>query len=126
METSVARARWTALIAIFVLLGIAGLALQVVASWSSVPGDAVWSACGLSFALAAVVDPQRPKTRAGRVAMTALVLFGLSVAFLMVYWIFVDAGQIGRMNSAYLALPIGLGVIGIVATMRAAAPPRAR
>ena len=96
------------------------------ASWSSVPGDAVWSACGRSFALAAVVDPQRPKTRAGRVAMTALVLFGLSVAFLMVYWIFVDAGQIGRMNSAYLALPIGLGVIGIVATMRAAAPPRAR
>ena len=125
MEHSAARARWTVLIFAVVGLGVVGLALQMAASWSSVIGDAVWAACGLAFAAAASVDPHRRRTRRGLVSTTALVLFGLSVAFLMVYWILVDAGQIDRIDFVS-AVPIGLGAIGLATSVKPRQPRRGR
>ena len=105
--------------ALFLLLGvlfILGLVLQLVGSWESVPGDAVWGVAGLAYA-AAVVSRQnsRPDSRAELVCRVAMGLFGLSVAFVMTYWILVDSGQIIRVPPFYLALPMSLAAIGIAA-----------
>jgi hypothetical protein len=107
------RARRAVLILVFVFLGV-GLLLQVVAGWSSIPGDAVCAACALTFGVAGFVGAQhRPRTRAALVSMMAQGLFGLSAAFVMIYWIAVDAGWIARNDPVYLALPYGLGLIAL-------------
>ena len=97
-------------------LGVVGLALQAAAGWASIPGDALWAACALAFGLMGLIEPaRRPRSRAALVSMVAQGLFGLSTALVMVYWILVDAGRIARIDSAYTALPIGLGLILLVA-----------
>jgi hypothetical protein len=57
-ERLAARRRWAAVIALFVVLGAVGLALQIDASWTSIPGDAVWAAAALTFSTAVVVEPR--------------------------------------------------------------------
>ena len=112
------RARRAVLILVFVFLGVVGLVLQVAAGWASIPGDAVWAACALTFGLAGFVGAQhRARTRAALVSMIAQGLFGLSAAFVMIYWIAVDAGWIARNDPVYLALPYGLGLIALAALL---------
>jgi apolipoprotein N-acyltransferase len=98
------------------VLGVIGLALQAAAGWASIPGDALWAACALTFGLMAFIEPSRQRrSRAGLVSMVAQSLFGLSTALVMVYWILVDAGRIARIDPVYTALPIGLGLIFLAA-----------
>lgn len=105
-----------ALVVAIGVLGVVGLALQAVAGWASIPGDALWAACALAFGLMGFIEPpRRPRSRAALVSMVAQILFGLSTAFVMVYWILVDAGRIARIDPVYTALPIGLGLIFLAA-----------
>ena len=106
------------LIVVFGVLGVLGLVLQVAAGWASIPGDAVWAAGALTFGFAGFVGAQhRPRTRAALVSTIAQGLFGLSAAFVMIYWIVVDAGWIARNDTVYLALPYGLGLIALAALL---------
>jgi|ERR1017187_7130803 hypothetical protein len=117
VERSDARGPWPAVIALFVVLGVVGLALQLAASWASLPGDAVWAAAALTFSFAVVVESRRsPRNRRALVSIVALALFGLSVAAVMFSWILIDAGRIERFDPRYLALPVGLGLIGLAAS----------
>jgi hypothetical protein len=111
-------ARRAVLMVVVGFLGVFGLVLQVAAGWASIPGDAVWAACALTFGLAGFVGAQhRPRTRAALVSMIAQGLFGLSAALVMIYWIVVDAGWIARNDPVYLALPYGLGLIALAALL---------
>src|SRR5476651_149858 len=94
VERSAARGRWAAVISLFVVLGVVGLALQLAASWASIPGDAVWAAAALTFSLAVVAEPRRsPRNRRALVSIVALGSFGLSVAAVLFFWILIDAGR---------------------------------
>jgi hypothetical protein len=105
-----------ALVVLIGVLGVVGLALQAAASWTSIPGDALWAACALTFGLMGFIEsPRRPRSRAALVSMVAQSLFGLSTALVMVYWILVDAGWIARIDPVCTALPIGLGLIFLAA-----------
>ena len=117
-RTRSSQTRRAVLILVFGFLGVVGFVLQVAAGWASIPGDAVWAACALTFGLAGFVGAQhRPRTRAALVSMSAQGLFGLSAAFVMIYWIVVDAGWIARNDPVYLALPYGLGLIALAALL---------
>jgi hypothetical protein len=62
------------------------------------------------------IEPRsRRRSRAALVSIVAQSLFGLSTALLMVDWILVDAGRIARIDPVHSALPIGLGLIFLVA-----------
>lgn len=110
---STARAWRKALISLVVALALVGLVQQAADNWSSVPGDALWAACGLSVAVAAIAQPRHPpRSPATLVSIIATCLLGVSMALVMVYWILGDSGRITRIDLFYVtAVPLGLAAV---------------
>jgi len=98
---------------------LGGLVLQLAQGWVSVAGDSLWLAGFLLVTLAAVTEPQRPRTTLGRASTACFALLGLGAAALMTYWILVDCREIARSGDLYTILLVAIAVVGVLARIAA-------
>jgi hypothetical protein len=86
----------------FVVLIVAGLALQLVQGWVSPLGDALWLLAFLAVALIGANVREPSATWPARLSRISTILLGIYAAGLMAYWIAFDSGDLGRLSWPFL------------------------